>query len=71
MSESPASSSELLALWKFIGAACRDTNRAFMACKAEDPRPEQCLKQGEATIACANNVYVLLTELNSILKESM
>ena len=48
-----AKSSVLYAAAKEIGAHCAEANTAFLRCKAKDPNPETCLREGEAVQECA------------------
>jgi len=46
----------------FIGAYCKSYNEDFMLCKAENRRPEHCLKEGRKVTRCATELIDKLRE---------
>ncbi|OSD04527.1 NADH dehydrogenase, alpha subcomplex, subunit 8 [Trametes coccinea BRFM310] len=46
----------------FLGAYCKDYNEDFMLCKAENPDPAHCLKEGRRVTRCAQDLITKLRE---------
>lgn len=46
----------LYAASKYIGEHCQKQNAAFWKCKADDPNPIACLKQGQEVTLCAQEM---------------
>jgi len=46
----------------FIGAYCKPFNEDFMLCKAENRRPEHCLKEGRKVTRCTAEIIEKLRE---------
>jgi len=57
-----ATSAPLKSAAFFIGAYCKDFNDDFMLCKAENRKPEHCLKEGRKVTRCATDVLEKMRE---------